>query len=297
MPSPCDTSAPCDTGGITFTVGIMAERAPIHLGSGEPMLLLHPFMMSQSVWKTVAPLIAETGRYEVLAPTMPGHNGGIKGRLFLDTAELADDMERRLDALGWDTAHIVGNSLGGWVAFELERRGRARTLTAIAPAGGWHWYTPAKFEIVFKFVAGLPVWLIAKALGLRALRLPFARQVAYVPISATPQGLSDADLRDIIDDVSHCPAYYQLLVKSLMLPGLQELADARTPTHLVICEKDRVLPTPRFTRHFTNHLPENTLVTTLDGVGHIPMFEAPGRIADLIVDFVDRYATPTQSAG
>ena len=122
--------------------GIMAERAPIHLGSGEPMLLLHPFMMSQNVWKKVRRQIAETGRYEVFAPTMPGHNGGIKGRFFLDTAELADDMERRLDALGWDTAHIVGNSLGGWVAFELERRGRARTLTGIAPAGGWRGTPP-----------------------------------------------------------------------------------------------------------------------------------------------------------
>ena len=271
----------------------MAERAPIHLGSGEPMLLLHPFMMSQNVWKKVAPQIAETGRYEVLAPTMPGHNGGIKGRFFLDTAELADDMERRLDALGWDTAHIVGNSLGGWVAFELERRGRARTLTGIAPAGGWHWYTPAKFEIVAKFVAGMPLWLLTRALGPRVLKLPLSRRIASLPISATPEGLSDDDLIDIIDDVSHCPAYYQLLVKSLMLPGLLELADTRTPTHLVICEKDRVLPTPRFTRHFTAHLPSNTLVTTLDGVGHIPMFEAPGRIADLIVDFVDRYATPT----
>ena len=28
---------------------------------------------------------------------------------------------------------------------------------------------------------------------------------------------------DIIDDVSHCPAYYQLLVKSLTLPGLLEI--------------------------------------------------------------------------
>ena len=49
---------------------------------------------------------------------------------------LADHVERQLDQLGWDTAHIVGNSLGGWVAFELERRGRARTVTGIAPAGG-----------------------------------------------------------------------------------------------------------------------------------------------------------------
>src|SRR4051794_33068225 len=72
----------CGTRGITFSVGHMTERAPIHLGSGEPILLLHPFMMSQSVWKKVAPLIAETGRYEVFAPTMAGHNGGAKGPFF-----------------------------------------------------------------------------------------------------------------------------------------------------------------------------------------------------------------------
>ncbi|MCV7223691.1 alpha/beta fold hydrolase [Mycolicibacterium elephantis] len=270
----------------------MTLRPAIHLGSGEPMLLLHPFMMSQSVWKDVAPQIAATGRYEVYAPTMPGHNGGVKGRFFLDTAELADDMERRMDELGWDTAHIVGNSLGGWVAFELERRGRARTLTGIAPAGGWRRFTPAKFEIVFKFVAGLPVWLIAKALGPRALRLPFARQLAYVPVSASPDGLSDEDLLVIVDDVTHCPAYFQLLLKALLLPGLRELAEGTAPTHLVICENDRVLPHPRFTRHFTAHLPKDTQITHLDGVGHIPMFEAPERVTETIVGFVDRYASP-----
>jgi pimeloyl-ACP methyl ester carboxylesterase len=273
----------------------MTERAPIHLGSGEPMLLLHPFMMSQNVWKKVAPLIAETGRYEVFAPTMPGHNGGTKGPFFLNSASLADDVERRMDALGWDTAHIVGNSLGGWVAFELERRGRARTLTGIAPAGGWSQFTPAKFEIVGKFLAGIPIWLFTLAFGQRVLKLPFTRYLAHLPVSARTDGLSDEDLADIIDDVSHCPAYYQLLVKSLTTPGLLELAEGKSPTHLVICEKDRVLPHPRFTRHFTTHLPKDTEITHLDGVGHIPMFEAPGRIADLIVEFVDGYATPPKT--
>ena len=268
----------------------MTERAPIHLGSGEPILLLHPFMMSQNVWKGVAPLIAETGRYEVFAPTMLGHNGGRRGSFFLSSGALADDVERRMDALGWDTAHIVGNSLGGWSAFELERRGRARTLTGIAPAGGWRQFTPVKFEIVGKFLAGMPVWLLTLALGPLVLRLPLSRRLAYLPVSATADSLSDEDLREIVDDVSHCPAYYQLLLKSLTMPGLLEMADGSAPTHLVICEKDRVLPHPRFTRHFTTQLPKDTQITHLDGVGHIPMFEAPRRVADLIVDFVDRYA-------
>ncbi|EID17799.1 alpha/beta fold hydrolase [Mycolicibacterium phlei] len=270
----------------------MTERAPIHLGSGEPVLLLHPFMMSQSVWKDVAPRIADTGRYEVFAPTMLGHNGGGRGKFFLDTPSLADDVERRLDALGWDTAHIVGNSLGGWVAFELERRGRARTLTGIAPAGGWRHFTPAKFEIVGKFLAGFPVWLFTLVFRERVLKLPITRYLAHLPCSATPDGLSDENLRDIIDDVTHCPAYYQLLIKSLTAPGLLEMADGSVPTHLVICEKDRVLPHPRFTRHFTSQLPPDTRITHLDGVGHIPMFEAPQRVAELIVGFIGEYSNP-----
>jgi pimeloyl-ACP methyl ester carboxylesterase len=270
----------------------MKQRDPIHLGSGEPMLLLHPFIMSQTVWKRVAPLIADTGRYEVFAPTMLGHNGGGRGNLLLDTPTLADDIERRMDALGWGTVHLVGNSLGGWVAFELERRGRARTLTGIAPAGGWNHFTPAKFEIVAKFLAGAPVFLVCKLLGTRAAKLPVARQFAYPAVAATAESLSDEDVLDIIEDAANCPAYFQMLVKSLLLPGLLELAKTRTPTHLVICEKDRVLPTPRFTRLFTEQLPQNTVVTTLDGVGHIPMFEAPQRIADEITGFVDQYAQP-----
>jgi pimeloyl-ACP methyl ester carboxylesterase len=285
-------SRACDTGGTTFNLGIMTRRDPIHLGSGEPMLLLHPFILSQNVWKRVAPLIADTGRYEVFAPTMAGHNGGARGKFLLDTATLADDVERRMDELGWGTAHLVGNSLGGWVSFELERRGRARTLTGIAPAGGWNHFTPAKFEIVGKFLAAAPVFAVCKLLGKRAAKFPFARQIAYPAVSATADSLTREDVLELIDDTGHCSAYYQMLIKSLTLPGLLELAQTRTPTHLVICEKDRVLPTPRYTRLFTEQLPSNTKVSTLDGVGHVPMYEAPQRVADVITEFVDQYAHP-----
>ena len=92
----------------------MTTRAPIHVGSGEPVLLLHPFLISQLVWETVAQQLADTGDYEVFAPTMAGHNGGPRaGTWFLSSSVLADHVEQQLDELGWNTAHIVGNSLGG----------------------------------------------------------------------------------------------------------------------------------------------------------------------------------------
>jgi pimeloyl-ACP methyl ester carboxylesterase len=268
----------------------MPNRAPIHVGSGEPVLLLHPFLISQLVWETVAQQLADTGRYEVFAPTMAGHNGGPKsGTWFLSSKVLADHVERQLDELGWDTAHIVGNSLGGWVAFELERRGRARTVTGIAPAGGWTRWTPAKFEVVAKFVSGMPFWLFARLLGTRALRLPYTRQLSTLPVSGTPDGVSDEQLAAIVDDVAHCPAYFQLLAKALLQPGLLELAQTAVPAHLVLCGKDRVFPAPRSHRYFQAQLPASTRITEIEGVGHIPMFEAPDRVTEAIDTFISEH--------
>jgi pimeloyl-ACP methyl ester carboxylesterase len=275
----------------------MTTRAPIHLGSGEPVLLLHPFLMSQTVWDGVAKQLADTGRYEVFAPTMAGHNGGpYAGTWLLSTSVLADHVERQLDELGWETAHIVGNSLGGWVAFELERRGRARSVTGVAAAGGWTRFSPVKFEVIGKFVAGMPILALARLFGQRTLQLPFSRTLATLPLSGSPYGISERQLSGIVDDAAHCPAYFQLLVKALLQPGLLELAQTAVPAHVVLCGKDRVVPPSRFGRHFTDFLPAGTRVTRLEGVGHVPMFEAPERVTEVISEFIDDCTRPAQAA-
>ena len=116
-----------------------------------------------------------------------------------------------------------------------------------------------------------------------------------MPISATPAGLSDEHLLEIIDDVTHCRAYYQLLIKALLLPGLMQLTETTIPTHLVICRNATGAAAPAVHQAF-KHIPEISAVTQLDGVGHIPMFEAPQRIADLIVEWVDRHTPPMRQA-
>jgi pimeloyl-ACP methyl ester carboxylesterase len=78
-------------------------------------------------------------RYEVIAPTLAGHDGGppydVSGPLTFESG--ADYLEGHLDDIGVGSAHFVGNSLGGALALELAKRGRARTVVALAPAGGW----------------------------------------------------------------------------------------------------------------------------------------------------------------
>src|SRR5438270_400807 len=78
-------------------------------------------------------------RYEVIAPTLAGHDGGPPYPPDCDItfSQGTDSLEHHLDELGVGSAHIVGNSMGGALALELAKRGRARTVVAIAPAGGW----------------------------------------------------------------------------------------------------------------------------------------------------------------
>src|SRR5262249_23918770 len=110
---------------------------PLHRGDdGSPLVLLHGFTDTWRCWELVLPgLEAE---HDVLAPTLPGHAGGPPIGDDEDPEEaIIAGVERAMDEAGFETAHLAGNSLGGWVALKLAARGRARTVTALAPAGGW----------------------------------------------------------------------------------------------------------------------------------------------------------------
>lgn len=50
---------------------------------------------------------------------------------------LPDAVEAEMDRAGLASAHVVSNSLGGYVGLQLAARGRADTVVAFAPAGGW----------------------------------------------------------------------------------------------------------------------------------------------------------------
>ena len=105
-----------------------------HGGTGPPLVCLHGITDTWRTWELVLPALER--HHEVLAPTLAGHAGGPPLGEITDGA-LADAVELAMDEAGFETAHLVGNSLGGYVALQLAARGRARTVVAFAPAGGW----------------------------------------------------------------------------------------------------------------------------------------------------------------
>src|SRR5262249_59741879 len=94
-------------------VGGGISPALYRAGPGERLLLLHGFTGAWHHWR---PVLGElVARYEVIAPTLAGHDGGPPYKLGapLTFAEATDSLEGRLDELGVDGAHVIGNSLGG----------------------------------------------------------------------------------------------------------------------------------------------------------------------------------------
>lgn len=97
-------------------------------------MLIHGATGTWQWWSHLLPALTE--ELDVFAPTLPGHPGGPELGRPARLDSVVDGAESAMDAAGLETAHIVGHSLGGWVAFELARRGRARSVVGINPAGG-----------------------------------------------------------------------------------------------------------------------------------------------------------------
>jgi pimeloyl-ACP methyl ester carboxylesterase len=99
-------------------------------------VLIHGFSGTRLMWEPMLEALERS--HDVLAVNLAGRVGGPGlAATSVSVNALVDAVERDLDAAGFDTAHVVGNSLGGWIAFDFATRGRARSVVALAPAGGW----------------------------------------------------------------------------------------------------------------------------------------------------------------
>ncbi len=98
-------------------------------GCGSPLVCLHGLTDTWRTWQLVLPALER--HHDVLALTLAGHAGGPALDGQVTDAVLADGVERAMDEAGFETASIVGNSLGGYVALQLAMRDRAQTVVAL----------------------------------------------------------------------------------------------------------------------------------------------------------------------
>jgi 3-oxoadipate enol-lactonase len=94
------------------------------VGSGSPVVLLHPFPVHHEFWLPAAQAL--TSRYQLILPDLRGHGESGAGEGPATIEKHAADLARILDHLEIGRAPLAGVSIGGYVLFEFWRRHRGR---------------------------------------------------------------------------------------------------------------------------------------------------------------------------
>jgi pimeloyl-ACP methyl ester carboxylesterase len=236
-------------------------------------------MDTSRTWDLVGPRLQ--GDYRLLVPALPGHLGGpsLDGPV---TSELmADAVERAMDEAGVATADIAGNSLGGFVALQLAERGRADSVVALAPAGGWARDDEARRELLefqrrvhrqLRATAGQADSIAATREGRRRATALVCERGAELPAELVAH---------LIAAGAACDAD-PLIDYALEGEWVLDAARIESPVRIVWGTADRLLPWPSAAERFRNEWLPHADWVELDGVGHAPQLDAPLETAQLI---------------
>jgi len=234
-------------------------------------------------WELVLPAFER--RHDVLALTLPGHAGGPVLAGGIDPEVFVDAVERAMDAAGFELPHLVGNSLGGYLAFQLAARGRAASVVAFAPAGGWA-QGDGSIEPLLDAQRALHEQMKTAAPHAQALlRTPAGRRSATQLITTHFEHIPPDLLAHQMLGVAGCKAAGDLIGTALAAPWTLDAQRITCPVRFVWGTADKLLPWPAAAaRYRAEWLPHADWVL-LDGVGHCPQLDVPTEAAQLVLDF------------
>lgn len=247
-------------------------------GRGEPVVLLHGQGLSRRSWDPVIPLLA--GVFDVIAVDLPGHGESPRqpqgsGNTPADQARAVAEL---LDELGLDSVHVAGNSIGGWVALELARLQRARTVTALSPGGLWGRRAPVFIRTTMRQVRMNA--RVVRRLAPDAPRTRLARALFMAQVSGHPSQVPYEAANNAVHDMAAAPGFRETL-RAAESTGFRDGAAIGVPVTVAFGSRDRVLP-PVVARR-RGELPAQTRWIKIKGSGHIPMFDDPRAVVALLL--------------
>lgn len=252
----------------TGTVKLSYERA----GSGPPLLLVMGMSGTFAHWGE--PFLARLREgFDVIVYDHRGvgESDRLEGELTI--AGLAADAVGLLDALGVESAHVLGISMGGMVAQELAlaHPARVRTLALGCTYCGGPGSSLAGPDVMARLAA-------AMSSGDRALALRTAWEVNVSPALAADDTAFEA-FRAIGRAVA-VPVIMAQVQACLAHDTSSRLAQLRMPTLIVHGTADQMIPVQNATV-IHNHMPAARL-EILEGAGHLFFWELPQHSAELV---------------
>ena len=237
---------------------------------GLPVLLLHGLTDSLRSFEPVLPFLSASIR--AIAPSQRGHGDAIKPEAGYAMADFAADAAALLDALGIESAVIVGHSMGSAVAarFAITYPERTSRLVLIGATGSWR--NPTMVGLAEHF-----------ATLVDPIDPGFAREFQESTVAAwVPPAFMDA----VVAESQKAPArvWQQVLaglIDSDLTPGFGLIA---APTLIVRGELDELISAHE--QAALTAAVAGSIGVTYPGVGHAPHWEEPERFAADLTDFL-----------
>ena len=235
-------------------------------GQGEPMLFLHG-ARGASRWLPFMASLAE--RFDLMVPEHPGYGRSEMPEWLDDVGDLAFFYLDFIKALGLGRVHLVGNSMGGWIAAELAVRSTRdlATLTLVSAAG-----------IHVKGVPKGDIFLWSPETTMRNVFADpkFAEAALATPLSDEEQ---DLQLRNALATakLGWQPRLYD--------PQLRKwLHRIDVPTLLIWGDSDKVFP-PAYGEAYRDLIPSARL-EIFERCGHLPHVELAEKFVRTLTGFV-----------
>ncbi len=244
-------------------------------GSGEPLLLVQGMSGTHASWGEPFLAALESAGFECLYYDHRGIGHSAAWRTPFSLVDLAEDAIGLLDAVGWETAHVMGISMGGMVAQELAlaHPDRVRTLTlGCTYAGG-----PGGVLTAAGVVQELGAAMLSGNRE-RALRAGYTVNVSKAFAAEEENWTTFRAM------ASSVPAPVPVIMLQMQAIASHDtsarLASISAPTLVMHGTEDRMLPIANG-RAIAEAIPGARL-EVLDGVGHMFWWEQPARSAELV---------------
>jgi pimeloyl-ACP methyl ester carboxylesterase len=179
--------------------------------------------------------------------------------------------------------------MGGALALELAKRGRARSVVGLSPGGGWELGNPEGPRIEKFFRRQLKITRATRHRVDKVMARPGLRRLALRDIVRYGEQLPAAEAAAMALSSLECAVVEDVFNSIRTGEGLcRDLDQVRVPTLVAWAQYDRVLPMDRHAAFFRARIPGVTF-RVLPKVGHVPMSDDPRLVASTIVDWVERH--------
>jgi pimeloyl-ACP methyl ester carboxylesterase len=181
--------------------------------------------------------------------------------------------------------------MGGALVLELAKRGRALSVVALAPGGGWARESGEAERLARLFARQRQLARAFAPVVPAVITSPLLRRLAMRDVMYRGELVPPADVVQMMRASLHCTIFPQVIdALRSDRARIDHLERVAAPTLIAWPRHDRMLPMSRHANRFRTEIP-GVEFRVLERVGHVPTWDDPQQVAGLIHDFVSRHAT------